>query len=396
MQTTVFQKSKFYKASFLILVSLFVIAFESCEKAVGTSQDEAIAANDEAGLRKRPPKPPPPQPFAFICSNPVINGNFVAGVPTTATVTMSYVNSPGGSHQGFTSATVNGITLKAPAGTLTPGSGSIVYKASGTPISTGFYNIVVSIGTSQPCMLVIPVSNAPVSGSTADPGPAVGSTGVVNFVYKGRPAAYKTVRAADGRIWLQQNLGSPQVAFHQLDQASYGDYFQWGRWDDGHQNFNSATITGGSLLLNPSHISSGYPKFIKGTTTGTKWWGTGGLATDTWSGTTATSVNGKDPCAALGAGWRLPTAAEWENIAIKEDLFGTIAAFQSNLKLPAAGYRLSYDGMVFRNGDNGHYWTSKAENNSLARVFVYDDNTYDAITRPTQRAEGYSCRCIKN
>lgn len=396
MQAIVFKGRKLFRVPFLVLLSLFMILSQGCEKAVGTSQDEAVTANDEAGLRKRPPKPPPPPPFSFICSNPVINGNFVAGVPTTATITMSYVNSPGGPHQGFTSTTVNGIKLKAPAGILKKGSGSIVYKASGTPITTGFYNITVSIGTSIPCMLVIPFLNATVSGPTADPGGAVGSTGVVNFIYKGQSVAYKTVRAADGKIWLQQNLGSPQVAFHQLDQASYGDYFQWGRWDDGHQAFNSPTITGGSLLLNPSHISSGYPKFIKGTTTGTKWWGTGGLASDTWSGTTATSVNGKDPCAALGAGWRLPTAAEWENVAILEDLFGTIAAFQSNLKLPAAGYRLSYDGMVFRNGDNGHYWTSKAENNSYAWVFVYDDNTYDAETIPSQRAEGYSCRCIKN
>ena len=396
MQTTVFQKSKFCKSAFLILVSLFVISFESCEKAVGTSQDEALTASDEAGLRRRPPKPPPPQPFAFICSNPVINGNFVAGVPTTATITMSYVNSPGGPHQGFTSTTVNGITLKALPGTLTVGSGTIVYKASGTPVSTGFFNITVSISTSIPCMLVVSALNPPVSGPTADPSPVVGSTGIVNFIYKGQAVAYKTVRAADNRIWLQQNLGSPQVAFHTQDQASYGDYFQWGRWDDGHQAPNSATITGGPSLLNPSHSPSGNPKFIKGTTAGTKWWGTGGLATDTWSGNVATSTKGKDPCAALGAGWRLPTAAEWENVSFLEDLFGTMAAFDSNLKLPAAGYRLSYDGMVFRNGDNGHYWTNKAENNSYARVFVYDDNTYDATTALSNRAEGFSCRCIKN
>jgi hypothetical protein len=120
------------------------------------------------------------------------------------------------------------------------------------------------------------------------------------------------------------------------------------------------------------------------------------LATDTWGGTTISSTSGKDPCTALGAGWRLPTSAEWEHVAVVENLFGTIDAGLSRLKLPASGYRLSYDGMVFQNGDNGNYWTKDAAGNSYARVFFFDDNSYDATTRLSPRAEGYTCRCVKN
>jgi uncharacterized protein (TIGR02145 family) len=98
----------------------------------------------------------------------------------------------------------------------------------------------------------------------------------------------------------------------------------------------------------------------------------------------------------LGAGWRLPTSADWENLTVHEDLFGTISAGLSNLKLPASGYRLSYDGMVFQNGDIGYYWTSNAGNDSYARVFFFDDNTYEATTRLAPRAEGYTCRCVKD
>ena len=114
------------------------------------------------------------------------------------------------------------------------------------------------------------------------------------------------------------------------------------------------------------------------------------MSTDTWSGTTATSTNGKDPCAALGTGWHLPTAADWQNVKNYEDLDGAMAAFMSNLKLPAAGHR----GWNF-NADIGYYWTSKAADNSNARVFFFDNN-YNAGVVASQRSEGFSCRCIKD
>lgn len=394
MRTSVFTTLSL--VSFLFITSVF----QSCKKTEQINQDQSVSSEEEIAGRRRPnpPPPPPPQPFYFgTCWNPNMQGSYVAGTPTTATVTLTYVNSPGGPHPGFTSATVNGITLTAPAGTLNTGTGTIVYTASGTPTNSGLFTIPVSIGSmSSACNILIPVLNPPASGPTVDPGPAIGSTGVVNFTYKGQSVAYKTVRAKDGRIWLQQNLGAPQVAFGSLDKASIGDYFQWGRWDDGHQAPNSVTITGGPSLMNPSHIAPGNPKFIKGTTTNTKWWSVGGLATDTWSGTTISATKGKDPCTAIGPGWRLPTSAEWEAVAAVEDLFGTISAGLSNLKLPASGYRLSYDGMVFQNGDVGNYWTSDAAANSYARLFFFDDNSYEATTRLSPRAEGNTCRCIKN
>ncbi len=221
---------------------------------------------------------------------------------------------------------------------------------------------------------------------TADPGPTPGSTGIINFTYKGQAVAHQTVRARDGKIWLQQNLGSPQVAFHHSDEASYGDFFQWGRWDDGHQSFTSPIITGGPSLSNPSHIPSGNPNFI------TNWWGSGGLSTDTWSGTTATSTNGKDPCVALGPGWRSPTAADWANVKNYEDLEGAMTAFSSNLKLPISGYRSG--NINFGNGES-YYWSSTASGN-YATVLLISDNTYSAELGATYRGYGIPCRCMKD
>ena len=385
---TSFTAGRSLTALTIFICLLTTTVFQSCQKTVGpSSTDEEIASR-----RKPHNPPPPPPPFSFTnCFAPTMSGSFVAGVPTNVTVTMTYVNSPGGSHNGYTSET-NGITFSTPPGTLNVGSGSIIYTASGTPINAGQFSAVVGLtGFTVGCAFVIHVLNAPADcASSVDPGPTAGSTGCVVFNYRGQQVAYKTVRARDGRIWLQQNLGSPQVAYSEYDIASYGHYFQWGRWDDGHQLANSPVVAGSFSLQNPSHIPSGNPNFIYGTTADTKWWGIGGSASDTWSGTTATATNGKDPCAALGAGWHLPTAAEWNNVSFAEDLFGTIGAAMSNLKLAAAGHR-----GWFGNADIGYYWTSGAADNSNAKVFFFDAN-YQAGVVNSQRAEGFPCRCIKD
>ena len=392
---TVFTGQQFLPALVLSSCFLFLTIFQSCQKSVETSMSEESAAKKNPHNPHNPPPPPPA--FSFNCNAAIINGSFVTGVATNATITVPYSNSPGGSYSAYTSPTVNGITLSAPAGTLNVGSGSIVFTASGTPVNAGQYLMQVGVSGTIGCFLVITVLNAPPSGENCgDPGAEPGSLGCVTFTYQGQQVTYQTVRAKDGKIWIQQNLGSPQVAFGEMDQASYGDYFQWGRWDDGHQVRNSPTTTGGPSLLNPSNIPSGYPNFIKGTTASTKWWGVGGLATDSWSGAEASSTNGKDPCAVLGAGWRLPTAAEWQNISFQEDLFGTLAAFDSNLKLAAAGYRYSLDGgLINWNSDIGYYWTSTATDNSNAKVFFYDVN-YNAGVVVSERGQGYSCRCLKD
>ena len=392
MLIVIHNKRKWLPVFSILLLSLGLL-FQSCRKDI--APENSAQSSSKKPSKNSPPTPPPPSFYFTDCNNPTYSAAFSAGVPANTTITKNYINSPGGSYSAFTSATVNGITVTAPAGNFNVGSGSVIFTATGTPVSTGFFNVWISVGNIQPCMMFFTVGNPPVSGPTADPGPAAGSTGVVNFIYKGQAVAYKTVRAKDGKIWLQQNLGSPQVAFHHNDEASYGDYFQWGRWDDGHQAENSPTLTGGPSLLNPSHIPSGYPNFIVGQTAGTRWWGTGGLATDTWSGSSATATNGKDPCVALGAGWRIPTAADWQNLKNYEDLEGSMTAFMSNLKLPAGGFRDAYGGFVFKGGET-YYWSATASGNSYATGLFISDNTYTATLQASDRGQGFSCRCVKD
>jgi uncharacterized protein (TIGR02145 family) len=241
-----------------------------------------------------------------------------------------------------------------------------------------------------------PPSSPTPPGNCGDPGTAIGSTGCVTFTYRGQQVTYSTVRVADGKIWLRQNLGSPQVAVSSKDSASFGHYFQWGRWDDGHQVPTSPSVTGGSSLQNPSHVAGGNPNFIKGTTVATSWWGAGGSVTDTWSGTTPTTTNGKDPCAAIGPGWHLPSAADWTNFQYAENINDEFSAFESTLKLPLTGYRTSANAALTPafTTNFGHYWSNTAASNTTAKVFYID--TYNTFIYGAERGYGFSCRCVKN
>lgn len=370
--------------------SVFIV-LHSCKKSI-TAVEE-----NEAVTGKKRPNPPPPVYFYFSnCTNPVINGNFVAGTPASATVTLNYINSPGGNYIAYTSTTVNGVQLSAPAGTLNTGSGSISFTASGTPVIPGTMTIPVSIGGSITCNLSITVLNAATTpGNCGDPGTAIGATGCITFNYRGQQFTYATVRAGDGKVWLRQNLGSPQVAVNSKDSASFGHYFQWGRWDDGHQVPTGPSVTGGPSLQNPSHIPNGNPNFIKGTTATTLWWGSGGAVTNTWSGTTITSTNGKDPCTALGAGWHLPSATEWINVMNAEAINDEFSAFESTLKLPLTGYRTSSNGALTPafTTNFGHYWSNTAGSATAGNVFFID--TYNTFVYPATRGYGFSCRCVK-
>lgn len=375
----------------ILLTLCSLIILPGCKKTVET-------ANSEIATRKKPKNPPPPTgPFYFTnCSFAVFSENFIAGTSTQAAITLNYANSPGGAYPAYTSTTVNGITLSAQAGNLSVGSGSILFTASGTPIASGNFTIPVSIAGSNTCNLPVTVLNpAPQPGNCVDPGPTPGSIGCVTFYYRGQLVSYATVRAADGRVWLQQNLGSHQVATQTYDPGSYGHYFQWGRWDDGHQLIGSPTVQANSQLNNPSHIPNGNPNFIIRAAGNYNFWFINGTSTDTWSGTIATATNGIDPCKAIGSSWRLPTASEWSNILQTENIIDAHSAFSSNLKLPQAGYKSYEDGVVFTNFANGHYWSSTA-GSTLWRKSLYFDDVFNAFMGQTISDMGFPCRCVKD
>jgi len=225
----------------------------------------------------------------------------------------------------------------------------------------------------------------------SEPGNTPGQTGCVTFNYRGQEVTYTTVRAADGNIWLQQNLGSAQVADTSADADAYGHMFQWGRWDDGHQLTNSTISTSSVEPNNPAGFGAG-SEFFYNSTPG--WWSTNAL-TDTWTAPTpaaATATDGCDPCKALGEYWRLPSPEEWQAVVTGENMTNVLTAFESNLKLSTNGTRNASGTFGFV-GARGYYWSSTPS--STGAKYLYYSNFIVNPTAGTLRAQGAAIRCVK-
>jgi len=116
-------------------------------------------------------------------------------------------------------------------------------------------------------------------------------------------------------------------------------------------------------------------------------------------------TNANDPAPEKGAtdpcptGYRIPTEAElnaerlsWVQPPISS-IDNAAGAFNSPLKLPAAGYREGSDGSFVLVGSFGLYWSSTVSGAS-ARNLYFDSSV--AVTTNLIRPNGLSVRCIKD
>jgi uncharacterized protein (TIGR02145 family) len=211
--------------------------------------------------------------------------------------------------------------------------------------------------------------------------PLVGKCGVdtVTFTYRGIQVTYGVVLSQADRYWLDRNLGASQVATAYNDAAAYGDLFQWGRLDDGHQNRTSATTATLSVTNNPGHsnfiIAPNSPYDWRATQNDSLWQGAGGI---------------NNPCP---LGWRLPTITEWQAEITAGSWTNRDGAYASSLKLPATGRRSSSDGTLDYAGSDGNYWGSSVSGTSAAYLFF---GTSAANTGYHNRARSKSVRCIRD
>lgn len=235
----------------------------------------------------------------------------------------------------------------------------------------------------------------PSNAQSQDPDKTPGSTGSVKFTYQEKPVTLKTVRAMDGNIWLAQNLGSSSVATDPKDRSSYGDLFQWGRWDDAHQTREPVYSSKREAQPNnPAGLKlAGRNPYLYEFPSA--WW-LNGTSNDQWSASTpseATATNGCDPCKALGADWRLPTIDEWQTLIAAEEITDGSSGIYSNLKLSYGGERQHIGVGLLNVGISGMWWSSTATNKGGRILQVYAEGA--GAKQAAYRGVGASIRCIK-
>ena len=194
------------------------------------------------------------------------------------------------------------------------------------------------------------------------------------------------------QVWMDRNLGARRAATALNDVLSYGNHYQWGRPADGHEIsvWNGATLTSGRGFYDATAFGAlsatttpGHPNFIL-TNAGVNDWLAAQADPDRW----ATANQG--PCP---AGYHVPTDTQW----ITADTFGAwnnnTDTYNSALKLPSAGNRDRFNGLLYNQGTLGYYWSSTVSG-SDAR-FLYFNSTA-AFTTSLYRAHGIAVRCLKN
>ena len=230
-------------------------------------------------------------------------------------------------------------------------------------------------------------ATVPVFGGWGAGGSFACGVSTVTFTYKGGSVTYGTVlNTTTNECWMDRNLGATKIATSFNDcpsypsNCAYGDLFQWGRLDDGHQTRNSGITTVLSGSSNPGHGN-----FIYGMGSPYDW--VSPQIESLWQGVSGTN----NPCP---SGWRIPTEGEWTAERLSWTAGNNYTgAFVSPLKLTAAGYRTHSNAVVFNAGVNGYYWSSTVSAPNSRLLYFYSG---DAHLSSDHRAYGFSVRCVKD
>ena len=190
------------------------------------------------------------------------------------------------------------------------------------------------------------------------------------FCASGATVIVDVINPSTGEIWMDRNLGATRAATSLSDASSFGDLYQWGRGNDGHQCRSSSTTTILSSSDQPGNnnfiLVSGSPNDWRIPQNNNLWQGVNGI---------------NNPCP---TGYRIPTETELNLERLSWSQNNANGAITTPLKLPKASDRFGNSG--------GHYWSSTVISTS-SRMLAYDNSAaiYDRF-----RKNGYSVRCIKD
>lgn len=177
-----------------------------------------------------------------------------------------------------------------------------------------------------------------------------------------------TYLPGSSKCWINSNLGADHQAASATDntEASAGWYWQFNR-KQGYKH-DGTTRTPNTPWITSINENSDW------------------LATE-------------DPCTIeLGAGWRLPTKSEWDEVDASGNWANYDDAYNSELKLHAAGYLWWINnGQLLNRGITGHYWSSNQslESSLYQLAYFMHINITGSNTNPNwYKAHGFCVRCV--
>jgi len=258
--------------------------------------------------------------------------------------------------------------------------------SNGKHIVVKRYNGNVGIGTTDPGTKLEVAGQVKITGGIPGDGKVLTSdaNGLASWQTQSPNVGdYGTVtNPATGKTWLDRNLGASQVATSSTDAAAYGDLYQWGRAQEGHENRYSATTTTKATTWIADEDDNVWDmKYIKGSN---DWLNT--ASDDLWKGTDAEN----NPCP---SGFRIPTNAEWNQERRTWATQDAAGAFGSVLKLSVGGDRYFDDGSLYHVGTRGYYWSSTAT--GIYARYLYFGDVFARMT-DSFRSTGISVRCIED
>jgi len=270
-----------------------------------------------------------------LAGNTPVTGNgiwtVVSGVAT--------ITSPSSPNSGVT-----GLTL--------PGSAVLRWTISNPPCAPSADEVTITSAPCPPFVCGDTLHIYHVMGAVAP------ETKMVSY------ATVMTNLSGTNQCWITKNLGASTQASSATDttNAAAGWYWQFNRMQ-GYKNGSPSPTTPPWSVFNISEPSDWTPA--------------------------------NDPCTIeLGAGWRIPTHTEWTSVDANGGWSNSAQAYNSVLKLHAAGIVYGSPGVLYSRGADGSYWSSTAYSNSSARYLgmgnSYSYMVYDAKTF------GFTLRCVKD
>ncbi len=208
------------------------------------------------------------------------------------------------------------------------------------------------------------------------------------FSFKGK--IYCEAHTADGKTWLDRNLGADKFCEAKDDTPCYGALYQWGRTTDGHELRGSALQDDDPTEAEYLYRSTSFEI----ATAGEEDWLTKSGNEDTAGDQGMRSIYWSDPTTGevCPNGWYIPSLVEANATMNAEHISNANTALASPLKIGLSGERSSGGTEQLEGTIGGYYTTDFGSDNTVRSITVKE---LEVIESKPAAAKGFAIRCIK-